>query len=291
MPATMSLTIYHTYPFKLVYLPPEGVFYLQNEKGAIWVRKNLIQAVSLLSGICLLLLLFGFGLTIQNPEKESVSMDMPEVTADEDGKHILAIGDSLTRGFGDSKGQGYTGYLIEHLQESSNDKITLQNLAISGSSTDQWLEQVKQKKVQRQVEQADVILMTIGANDLFQEGKTINNFNTQTVDELRKQYLVNLQEILTELRTLNAQAPIFFIGLYNPLIDTNNADLITRVVRQWNFETSLLLDKYHKTVFVPVFDLFQSNVNDYLYKDKFHPNTKGYKLIAKRITPLVEKGA
>ncbi|WP_185805407.1 GDSL-type esterase/lipase family protein [Bacillus canaveralius] len=245
------------------------------------MRKNL-------KGISLLLLLSGFVWTIQNPDQESIK---EAITADKDGKHIVAIGDSLTRGYGDSNGKGYPGYLVEHLQQKSKDKITLQNLGVSRSRTDQWLDLIKQEKVQRQVEQADVILMTIGANDLFQEGKTINNFNTQTVDELRKQYLVNLQEILTELRTLNAQAPIFFIGLYNPLIDTNNADLITRVVRQWNYETTLLIDKYHKTVFVPVFDLFQSNVNDYLYKDKFHPNTKGYKLIAKRITPLVEKGA
>ncbi|WP_180954809.1 GDSL-type esterase/lipase family protein [Bacillus sp. V3-13] len=249
------------------------------------MRKNL-KGIFLLSGICLLLLLSGFVWTIQNPDQES---NKQAITADKDGKHIVAIGDSLTRGYGDSNGKGYPGYLVEHLQKKSKDKITLQNLGVSRSRTDQWLDLIKQEKVQRQVEQADLLLMTIGANDLFQEGETLKNLNSQNMDQLRKQYLANLKKIITELRTVNGKATIFFIGLYNPLIETNKSDLVTQIVRQWNYETSLLLDQYHNTVFVPAFDLFQLNANDYLYKDKFHPNTRGYKLIAERVTSLIRK--
>ncbi len=44
---------------------------------------------------------------------------------------------------------------------------------------------------------------------------------------------------------------------------------------------------YKQTVFVPTFDLFQLKVDDYLYTDKFHPNAKGYKLIAERVASLI----
>jgi lysophospholipase L1-like esterase len=33
--------------------------------------------------------------------------------------------------------------------------------------------------------------------------------------------------------------------------------------------------------------LFQLKVDDYLYTDKFHPNAKGYKLIAERVASLI----
>jgi lysophospholipase L1-like esterase len=33
--------------------------------------------------------------------------------------------------------------------------------------------------------------------------------------------------------------------------------------------------------------LFEQNVNDYLFSDKFHPNSEGYKLIGERLSSLI----
>jgi lysophospholipase L1-like esterase len=59
------------------------------------------------------------------------------------------------------------------------------------------------------------------------------------------------------------------------------------VVREWNFASAETAANYQKTVVVPTFDLFELNVNDYLYSDQFHPNSQGYKLIGERLATLI----
>jgi lysophospholipase L1-like esterase len=210
-----------------------------------------------------------------------------DVETNKDKKMIVALGDSLTRGTGDSEGKGYIGYLMDELEQKTNEKMMIQNFGVKGYRTEQLYEQLQQKSVKGYVQQADIILITIGGNDLFQSGQTFMDLNLTEIDKLRKQYLTNLERIVIDIREQNNEAIIYFVGLYNPFIDLNDAAIMTKAVRQWNFATSELLDKYPSTVYVPTFDLFQLSVNDYLYSDKFHPNTEGYKLIAERVASLI----
>jgi lysophospholipase L1-like esterase len=257
------------------------------------MKKNiLIKTISILSLLTLLLFLFGFGWTMNN---QLVNQKTPKVQPkivtlkekDHQGKTIVALGDSLTRGTGDVEGKGYIGYLVDELQEKTDQKISIQNLGVKGFRSNQLLDQINQKGIQEQIKDADVILMTIGGNDLFQSGQTLMKMNLAEIDELKKQYLLNLDKIITQLRSINSDATIFLVGLYNPFIEFKDAEMMTKVVRQWNYETISILDKQPKTVYVPTFDLFQLKVNDYLYTDKFHPNAEGYKLIAERVASLI----
>jgi lysophospholipase L1-like esterase len=257
------------------------------------VKNFTVKFTYMLSLVTLTLFLVGFTWTLQNQffsdktnnvvVKEEIIMEDQE----DQNKTIVALGDSLTRGTGDIEGKGYIGYLVEELEDKTSEKITLQNLGVKGYRSEQLVNQLQQTGVKDQLKNADLILITIGGNDLFQSGQTIMDLNLSNIDTLRQQYLKNLEKIIVDLRVLNKEATIFFVGLYNPFIDLNDAAIMTTAVRQWNFETSELLDKHPQTVFVPTFDLFQLKVNDYLYTDKFHPNTKGYKLIAERVASLI----
>lgn len=207
---------------------------------------------------------------------------------DRDGFDVLALGDSLTRGTGDAAGKGYIGYLMDHLKEKSNQKLmNLYNLGINGQTSGQLANQLKHSEIQRQVKNADIIIITIGGNDLFRGGRTIMNLNIQNVKELEEKYLQNLNVILSDIRSLNTEAAIFLIGLYNPFIQLDDAEITSKIVRDWNYRSADVSAKYPKTVFVPTFDLFQLKVDDYLSADKFHPNAGGYRMIAERVASLV----
>ncbi|HLO13023.1 MAG TPA: SGNH/GDSL hydrolase family protein [Pseudoneobacillus sp.] len=256
------------------------------------MKKHSVKIIFILASLCLTLFLFGFGWTLNSQfiSKKTNNMAHPKAVQEEHidkNQKIIALGDSLTRGTGDVEGKGYIGYLVDQLQVKTKEKIVLENLGVKGFRTEQLLNQVKQPGIRGQIKNADIILITIGGNDLFQGGQTILELDITNVDNLRLQYLKNLEKIISEIRLLNQDSTIFLVGLYNPFIDLKEAKLTSKAVRQWNFETSELLDNHPQTVFVPTFDLFQLKVSDYLYTDHFHPNSKGYKLIAERVASLI----
>ncbi|RXT08179.1 GDSL family lipase [Ammoniphilus sp. CFH 90114] len=250
--------------------------------------------ITVLSGLSFLLLLIGFGLTLQSHFFGTVAASVTKTEANSsekavEGRTLVALGDSLTRGTGDSNGKGYVGYLVDLLEEQSGEKVVLQNLGVKGYRSDQLLELVKQQEVKRQIQDADWIVMTIGGNDLFRGGRTLIDLDVDAIDKLREEYLVNFKQITNEIRSVNQDATIYYLGLYNPFINLDDSDITTKAVRQWNYETNEWLDQDKHSVFVPTFDLFQLQVDDFLFSDKFHPNTIGYQMMAERVAALITK--
>ncbi|MCO0598539.1 GDSL-type esterase/lipase family protein [Peribacillus butanolivorans] len=201
---------------------------------------------------------------------------------------VVALGDSLTRGTGDETGKGYVGLVVEDLESKYNSKPLIHNLGINGQVSQELVQQVKQTEVKRQLHTADVILITIGGNDLFQQGQTLFDYDLTATSELQENYLENLNTIFKEINNVNDKAAILLIGLYNPFIELDEDFDTNRIVRDWNNETAEVVALYKNAIFVPTFDLFQLSVNDYLYSDKFHPNKAGYRLIADRVAPLIQ---
>nr|WP_251551888.1 SGNH/GDSL hydrolase family protein [Neobacillus muris] len=210
-----------------------------------------------------------------------------KVVPNKKGLTITAIGDSLTRGTGDETGKGYVGVLADELKERTNQPIQLTNLGINGQTSGQLREQVQQIEVGRQIQKADMVLVTIGGNDLFRGGEGLMDLETNTISEIEKKYIDNLNFIFQQIRKNNEDATVFFIGLYNPFIELDQGKEMSKIVRRWNYDSAEVSAAFPKVVFVPTFDIFELNVNDYLYTDKFHPNTKGYRLIAERVASLV----
>jgi lysophospholipase L1-like esterase len=201
--------------------------------------------------------------------------------------HIVAIGDSLTRGTGDETGKGYVGVLLDEIKEKSKQDVRLTNLGVSGQRSDQLKEQIQQTEVKRQLQSADMILVTMGGNDLFRGGQGLLEFENADIEDIEKKFLKNMNFIFQQIRASNSEANVFFIGLYNPFSDLEQGKEMSAVVRHWNYQSAELSAAFPKIVFVPTFDLFELKVNDYLYTDKFHPNTKGYRLIAERVASLL----
>lgn len=201
---------------------------------------------------------------------------------------VVALGDSLTRGTGDDSGKGYVGYVKDDLNERVNGSVVVQNLGINGQVSSQLKKQVKQPNIQRQLAKADVILLTIGANDLFQQGRTLENFDLANIKIIQEAFIENMTTIFNDIRKVNPNASIFFVGLYNPFIKVDEAGVTSPTVRDWNRIAEEVSSTYPGIVFVPTYDIFQLSINDYLFTDKFHPNQEGYRLIADRIAPLIK---
>ncbi|MHA7964685.1 GDSL-type esterase/lipase family protein [Paenibacillus sp. CAU 1782] len=209
-----------------------------------------------------------------------------EIPAKTEGLSIVALGDSLTRGTGDSKGKGYVGYLSDWLKEEYPE-VTVSNLGIKGYTAPELAEQLKQPEIRRQVGGADYILLTIGGNDLFQGGRALLQLEEGNGDGLGEGFISNLDGILKEIRSLNAEGTIMLMGLYNPFQDFKEGDLASEVVMSWNQEVWDTAAAYSDIIIVPTFDLFQQYGADYLFSDGFHPNDKGYQAIAKRYLSLM----
>ena len=260
------------------------------------LKNTKVRITTIIAVLLSIIWIFGFSWTIQdstlgkakgieenqeNPETEQKQTVTTDLT-------VLALGDSLTRGTGDETGKGYIGLVTDQLREELDTReVTVYNLGINGQNSSQLLQQLGQKNVIRQVKEADIILMTIGGNDLFQGGDILNEFSLEKIQQLQQQYLTNLEQIFTTLREHNAEATIFILGLYNPFIELEYNDITNNIVRGWNYATETVTGKFEKIVFVPTFDLFQLSVNDYLYSDQFHPNQAGYELISNRLAPLL----
>lgn len=74
--------------------------------------------------------------------------------------------------------------------------------------------------------------------------------------------------------------------MYNPFADLQDAKRTNEIVREWNYRAAEIASHYSKVVLVPIADLFQLNVQDYLAQDLFHPNAAGYRLIGDRMVSL-----
>jgi lysophospholipase L1-like esterase len=256
------------------------------------LNKSVIWSITVISVLFCLLWLIGLGWAVQEyyagkPEKVPQATSVPQKLENNKGLTIVAIGDSLTRGMGDETGKGYVGMLLDEVKNKTKRKVQLTNLGINGQTSDQLRNQVQQTEVQRQIQKADVVLVTIGGNDLFRGGQGLTDFQTGNIAEIEKKYLDNLNFIFQQIRKNNSNANVFFIGLYNPFIDLDQGKEMSQVVRHWNYDSAEVSAGFPKIVFVPTFDLFELKVNDYLYSDKFHPNSKGYRLIAERVAALL----
>ncbi|MDN4524322.1 GDSL-type esterase/lipase family protein [Fictibacillus fluitans] len=263
------------------------------------MRKKGLSLITALSILSALVWLVGLAWVLQDQffadgksrQAETMQPDTPQKQKDNSSSakklQIAAIGDSLTRGTGDPDGKGYIGYLKEELAKKTKKEIELTNSAIKGQTSSQLIKQIQQPQIQRQIKNADVILLTIGGNDLFRGGQALEELDSQNINKTEDAYLSNLKAIYKEVRSLNKSGIVYHVGLYNPFSDMKDSKTTSGIVRKWNYDSANAAAAQPNIIYVPTFDLFELNVNDYLYSDHFHPNKQGYQLIGERTASLI----
>lgn len=198
---------------------------------------------------------------------------------------IVAIGDSLTEGIGDEMNNGgYVGILTDTINQD-RDLVEIENYGKQGNRTDQLIGRLEDAEITASLKEADIILITIGANDIMRIFK--ENFTNLTLDKFsseQESYEDRLHEIFTTMRSLNSRANIYLIGFYNPF-ERYFADIeeLEIIVDNWNSIGEEVTTNYENVHYIPTKDLFEDTTIDYLSDDNFHPNHLGYELMAERI--------
>ena len=193
----------------------------------------------------------------------------------------LILGDSLARGQGDDTGLGIGGRLVEELKKSRPNVQPAVNLAVNGAYTKDLEAQLQSRNVQALIGQANVIVISIGGNDLWSGANGLRTAPRRNPDKIMGDTLDALDRIVHKVRAANPRARIFLVGLYNPFVSAPFGDLLSQLVTQWNaMEFKRFAGDTNLTI-VETSDLFSHRSR--LSLDNFHPNDEGYALIARRI--------
>lgn len=197
--------------------------------------------------------------------------------------HYAAIGDSLTSGIGDLFGGGFVPKYSRFIQDTLNSQVVYEKMGVSGARSARILSMVNYDHSVRSILRgADIITITAGGNDLLDAAKA---FSYQRDPDVFKQALAtsiqNISSILSVIRQLKSGSKPYLIrmvDLYNPSPSFPESDYwITRFnsrlesFENWNLKVA------------KVFAAFQGNESELLWLDRFHPNSRGYRVIAEAL--------
>ena len=238
------------------------------------------------------------------PSAEPV-MTKPSTSAKKKVVTYVAIGDSLTKGVGDSTNQGgFVPLLAQSLTNESGLEFKAINYGVSGNTSSQILSRMQEKKeIRKDLKQAQLLTITVGGNDLRKAIlEDTSNLDLDRFEKASKTYEKNLKQIIELARKDNPDLPVYVVGIYNPLY-LNFPDLteLQTLVDQWNQRTEETLSAYQGVYFVPINDLLYKGIdgksgvteselgketvtNDALYdEDSFHPNNTGYEIMKEAV--------
>jgi lysophospholipase L1-like esterase len=201
---------------------------------------------------------------------------------------LLVLGDSLSRGTGDESGRGFAVDTLEAWKKRGPAQLV--NLGVNGAESADVLAVVEKPNVKSLAASADAILVSAGGNDLSHAVTRDLSSPIEAaarIEKARETYGANLRSILADLRQANPTCPIAVVGLYNPFgAPGPEGNLGRSVLLEWIGSAERVALGFPDVRVIPTFDLFDGRP-DRLAADRFHPNRKGYGLIADRILEVL----
>lgn len=262
------------------------------------MRRLIIKGILAIAIMASGLMIYGFvagalsvngtdGKISANTNKSKEISNKEQVKKEKKVLSLVGLGDSLTRGIGDDKGAGYFDRLKTGLQKQEKQTVVASNLSVSGAKSKDLLLLLAGKGVQYTLSQADIIVMTMGGNDLSPGIGNVSEEVLATYQPDVAAFTANAKTILENIRANNADAPIYWVGLYNPYEGLKGYEKTAEDIMQWNLALEKVAESFPNVYIVPSLDLFKGKVPAWLYMDKYHPNGKGYQAITDRLLPTI----
>lgn len=207
---------------------------------------------------------------------------------------VTALGDSLAKGTGDDTGSGFARRAVELFNKEGTTSKLINNLGINGLTTKELLPMLDDPGVKYALQQSGIILLSIGGNDLFDGTEALTSGqqvpSQAEIEAAIEKSSEDFEKIVAQIKKINVQALLVYVGLYNPFSDLEGMrEIGNDTVARWNAMAMKTLGEYEGTLVIPTYDLFTNNAARYLSSDHFHPNGDGYQAIAERMVQSIAR--
>lgn len=209
--------------------------------------------------------------------------------------YYLALGDSLAYGEGpnNKKIKGYSDYVKDYLTQKNLLETYIPNFAEKGQRTYDLINLINDNKkitinkknisIQNALIKADLVTLSIGANDILNKIDT-NSYNKNQIynyiDELTK----DLNKLLKLMREY-CKEDIILVGYYNPYYIEDNTT--TEIFNYLNKKYKEIAKEYN-VKYIEIDTIFKENPN-FLSPNDIHPTKEGYKAISGEIIGQINK--
>jgi len=177
---------------------------------------------------------------------------------------VLFFGDSLTAGYGLSAEEAFPALIEKELNRKAS-RVKVINAGLSGETSAGGLSRIDW--LLRQPIQ--IFVLELGAND---------GLRGLPLDQTRK----NLQAIIDKVKVKNPKAKIVLAGM---MVPPNMGKQYTNEFR--NIYPDLA--KKNNATLIPFLLEGVGGIEKLNQSDGIHPNVEGHKIVAKNITPVIEK--
>lgn len=192
----------------------------------------------------------------------------------------LALGDSITTGYGVGVNHSFASLYYSKLQVNFPG-IKYVNLGVNGLTSEELATLVRQGRIHSLINQAGVITITMGSNDLLDIGKGLLSGAGANVDLSLANLKHSLMFIGHSIRSVNPTAVVKIATIYNPLPPMNRQfeALARGLVKKANRAIVHIAREYGFVV-IPVDKAFSGRESSLLATDHLHPNRLGHNILA-----------
>ena len=197
---------------------------------------------------------------------------------------VVALGDSLAYGAGDESHKGITGRLKEDLTARGFRDVETVNFGVNGAQTSDLVAKLKQDRVRCELEQADAIVLSIGANDLFRS-RQAREETMRAPLAVADRILSRIEAIVADVRRMNPRARILILGGYNPVPTHPLAPMINQYLQLWD---ATLSGRFEHDPLISVVKMSDIVTRQRLSRyDNFHPGGAAYEAAAERMAEML----
>lgn len=190
---------------------------------------------------------------------------------------ITNIGDKLSLGINSygMKEYGYIDYYKDYLQNTKERVVINKEYANEKQTIKQIIKELEQSpKIKRVLTDTDILIITLGYNDLLEELSLTENISNSKLDKIIKEIEINYDNLIQEVKKYY-HGEIIVIGYY----ESNKDDYyINKGIKKLNS----ILNKENIT-FINTYNLLKNRNNFFSNPNSYFPNNQGYNAIYKEI--------